>query len=346
MSKSTDNTTPRDTIWDRANESGWKLWILLVLNRQVLTAALLSVFFLAFIALGSLDPEPLRSVIETKDPIDTLFQALVTAIITGVTLVVTINQLVLSQELGALGDQRKRMEGAMDFKQDVESMLDEPVSPPDPSSFLLEIVSESKGGADRLAATIEGTDNEDRREFDEYISSLRRNAEQVVDRLQGAEFGTFDVLLAALNFNYSWKIYEARRIRNDYSEVLSKDAERAIDQIIESLAFFGPAREHFKTLYFQWELINLSRAVLYAAIPALIATVSMIIFVEGPTAITGSTLGVDNLLLTVSATTTIALLPFMILISYMLRIATVAKRTLAIGPFVLRTIGHKGSTEE
>lgn len=35
-------------------------------------------------------------------------------------------------------------------------------------------------------------------------------------------------------------------------------------------------------------------------------------------------------------TITISLLPFLILISYMLRIATITKHTLAVGPFILR----------
>jgi hypothetical protein len=42
-----------------------------------------------------------------------MFQGMTTATITGVTLVVTLSQLVFSQELGAVGDQRERMEGTI-----------------------------------------------------------------------------------------------------------------------------------------------------------------------------------------------------------------------------------------
>jgi hypothetical protein len=41
--------------------------------------------------------------------------------------------------------------------------------------------------------------------------------------------------------------------------------------------------------------------------------------------------------LVVSVAIGFAVLPFAVLLSYVLRIATVAKRTLSIGPFVLRT---------
>jgi len=60
-----------------------------------------------------------------------------------------------------------------------------------------------------------------------------------------------------------------------------------------------------------------------------------VIYVDAD-AISGVTLGVDHLVWLVSAMTTAALAPFMLLLSYVLRIATVAKRTLAVGPFILR----------
>nr|MCH7662101.1 hypothetical protein [Euryarchaeota archaeon] len=96
-----------------------------------------------------------------------------------------------------------------------------------------------------------------------------------------------------------------------------------------------PAREHFKTLYFQWELINLSRAILYAAVPALVVVAGMLMYVDVD-AVSGATMGVDNLVLLTSGAFTISLIPFVILLTYILRIATVAQRTLAMGPFILR----------
>ena len=153
------------------------------------------------------------------------------------------------------------------------------------------------------------------------------------------------MLLAALNFNYSWKLYEARRLAREHEAVLGGEARQAVDDLIEVLEFFGPAREHFKTLYFQWELINLSRAMLYAAVPALVVTASMILYVDGAATVVGSTAGVDNLVWVVAGASAVALVPFLVLVSYVLRIATVAKRTLAIGPFVLRETGRTGDVE-
>ena len=58
------------------------------------------------------------------------------------------------------------------------------------------------------------------------------------------------------------------------------------------------------------------------------------LFGSGP--IPGTTLGVANVLWIVAAAFTVSVLPSLILVSSTVRIATVAKRTLAIGPLILR----------
>jgi hypothetical protein len=321
---------------ERAGESRTKLWVLLEANRWVVAAVPVVGVFATLVVLGTLDPSPLPEAVASKDPVETTFQGFLTAIITGVTLVVTLSQLVLSQELGAVGDQRERMDEAMRFREDVEDAIDAPAAPPEPAAFLRSVVDATNARASELADAVADSDDDRLHErVDNLVDSIEGNAETVTDRLGDAQFGTFGVLFAALDYNYSWKIYEARRIRNTHDD-LSEDADRALDRLTEALTYFGPAREHFKTLYFQWELVNLSRVVLYAAVPALLVSVGMILFVDSPGTVTGATLGVDNLLWLVSAAVAVALVPFTLLLSYVLRIATVAKRTLAIGPFVLR----------
>ena len=324
-----------DTMRGRADESSWKLWMLLNADRWVVGGCVLGLLFGSFVLVSALAPVGLRDVLAQSDPTETLFQALVTAIITSVTLVATITQLVLSQELGAVGDQRERMEGAMQFRADVADMVDAPVSPPEPAAFLQALVDATQARAADLADAVEGNE-ELREQVTSYTNSLDRNADEVRKRLGEAQFGTFEVLYAALDYNYSWKIYEGRRLQTEYDDALSASAREALDGVVGTLRLFGPAREHIKTLYFQWELTSLSRTVLYAAVPALVVAISGVLFLDAPGTVTGATLGVDNLVWVVSAATTVALAPFVVLLAYVLRIATIAKRTLAIGPFVLR----------
>ncbi|WP_321112184.1 hypothetical protein [Halorussus salinisoli] len=333
-----DDSQPNDTMRERADESRVKLWLLLEANRWAVAGGLLAGVFVAMVALGVLDPSPLQQSVAASDPTETLFQAYVTTIVTGVTLVVTLNQLVLSQELGPVGDQRTKMDDAMEFRKDVEEILDAPVSPPEPTSFLRELVRETCSRANALRDEVaDSRDEELKNQVDDYVDGLTRNADAVNDRLDDAEFGSYDMLSAVLDFNYSWKIFVTRRIHNQHADSVSDDARDAFDDLEEVLTFFGPAREHFKTLYFQWELVDLSRAMLYSAVPALVVASSMIIYYDAR-AVPGATLGISNDVLVTSLAVTISTVPFMLLLSYILRIATVAKRTLAIGPFVLRDV--------
>ena len=333
---------PSDTMRERVPGSRTRVWLLMDANRWLVAAVLVLAVFGAIVAVGAIDPTSFRSNVLNGDPVDTLFQAFVTAIITGVTLVVTINQLVLSQELGAVGDQRERMQGAMSFRSDVEDELDAPVSPPEPAQFLKALIEETRDRATAFGDAVEESTDETLREHaDDYVDSLTDNADEVADRLGDAEFGTFDVVSAALNYNYSWKIYEARRLRGEHADALSDDAREALDRVESVLELFGPAREHVKTLYFQWELINLSRAILYASVPALVVTSVVLLYLDAP-GVTGTTFGLDNLVWAVSLASAVAITPFMLLLAYVLRIATVAKRTLSIGPFILRETERPG----
>ena len=335
-----DSDVGAGTMRERADESRWKLWLLLGADRRVVAALALLSVFLALVGLSQVVGTDLRAAIGSSDPVETLFQGLLTAIITGVTLVVTLSQLVLSQELGALGDQQERMEGAMSFRRSVESVVDSDVTPPDPASFLRSLVA----AVGRQAATLQtAAENGGDERLRSFADDLVADADAVGDDLEDTQFGTFGVVFAALNFNYASKIYEARRLRA--ADATGDDAAETLDDLVETLTLFGPAREHVKTLYFQWELIELSRAIAYAAIPALIVSAGMILYGGQTAVVQGGVLGVDSVVWLVSAATTVALVPFVLLLAYILRIVTVAKRTLSIGPFVLRDTVHSGGDE-
>lgn len=332
---STTGDAPRDLLRERVGQSRWKLWLQLEANRWLVTGVLLAIVFITLVGVGYLYPTT-ETAIRTSDSVDTLFQGLLTATITVVTLVLTLNQLVLSQELGAVNDQRERMEGAMKFRQDVADIIQAPVSPSRPAQFLRALVQVSGERAQTLREAVPETVNDEfGTEVKDFTSSLIENADQVAAGLDDARFGDFDVIASALNFNYSWKIFTGRRIRERYGERLDDEGKAALDDLIEVLKLFGPAREHFKTLYFQWELINLSRRIIVAAIPALLVSGSMVMFFNDAT-YSIELFQVETLVAVIAIAATISVAPFLILLAYVIRIATVTKHTLSIGPFILR----------
>ncbi|MFW6269767.1 MAG: hypothetical protein ACOC4G_06765 [Bacillota bacterium] len=303
-------------------------------KRWIITGVLVTIVFIILVITGYLYPA-VESSIRSSDSVDTLFQAFLTATISGVTIVVSLNQLILSQELGAVKDQRERMEGAMQFRKDAEEMIQEQVSPSRPSQFISTLVQESAERAKDLRDEVSESDNKDfRQEINDFTISLINNAEQVVEELDDVRFGKYDVISSTLNFNYSWKIYTARRIKKEYNTLLTEKGKEELDKLIEILTLFASTREHFKTLFFQSNLIELTRRILLAAVPALLVSCYMIIFFN-PKSYSITIFNIGSLVLLVALTTTIALIPFLILISYIIRIATITKYTLSIGPFIL-----------
>ncbi|MFB6112610.1 MAG: hypothetical protein ABEJ58_00745 [Halodesulfurarchaeum sp.] len=330
-----DSQAPQDRMRERAQENRFTLWFLLEADRWIVTGILLVIVFFTLLAVGYLYPTA-ESAIRTSDSVDTLFSGFLTATITVVTLVITLNQLVLSQELGAVGDQRERMEGAMTFREDVASVVESSVSPARPAQFLRALVQVSGERARDLREAIpETAEDELQSEVEILTESVIENAEKVSTGLDDATFGRFDVMSSALNFNYSWKIFTGRRIREEYRDALDEEGMESLESLIEVLQFFGPAREHFKTLFFQWDLIDLSRRMVATAIPALLVSGSMVIFFNDAT-FHLVLFDVEMMVFVIAAAATASVVPFLILLAYVVRIATVTKRTLSIGPFILR----------
>lgn len=310
-----------------------RLYLLLNTNRLLLTGILTSGIFAWFVYAGA--TTPFREYMVNMGPSRYIFQALVSALVTGVTLVVTITQLVLSQELGPLGSQRERMSDSMGFRDDIEEYFGA-ISPPEPESFLQALIENSRERAESLQQVVEGTANSELEDdVNQFTDHLIEHAEQVSEKLEDRTFGEYAVVEAALDYNYSGKIYDTRRIRDEYGDDLSENEQRALIDLLHVLSFFGPARQYIKTLYFQWQLADLSRYIIYVTITALAITAALGLYLS-PSMFPGSTLGVDNLVWTVSFGLTIGLVSFLLLSMYLIRLATIAKRTLAIGPFILR----------
>ncbi|MDZ5810348.1 hypothetical protein U4E84_03140 [Halorubrum sp. AD140] len=329
-----------DTMRERAGENRVKLWLLLRADRLLVAGVLTLAVFVAFVAVAVVFSPSLAEKVGASDPIETLFASMITVIVTGATLVVTIGQVVLTQENGPLGDQQERMNDTLAVRDAIADLTGSP-APTDPAAFLDAILEAASSRARDLRGSVRerGDDESDEtalwEDVDDLTAAVVENADSVRNQLDGAEFGSFDVVFAALNFDYGPKIGRAERLVADHDDALTDDERDLLEGLTESLSLFGPAREHVKTLYFQWELIDLSRGILYAAVPALVVAGAMLTVVDAGT-FPGRTLGVDHVTLVVGGAFAVTLLPFLLFVSYVLRVLTIAKRTLAIGPLVLR----------
>ncbi len=334
---SSDGTATSDKI---AGNRLW-LWLVVRLNRWLLTGLILFSIFLVLVGASTLGLTPLRVTAEEHSSVEYLFSAFLGAIITGTTIVVTINQLVLSQELGAVGDQRTRMQESTAFRQDLEEITGTDVAPPGPAAVFITLLSGIETRARRVETVAARSANQEVRDaLTAYTDELITNTRRISTELEDAQFGSFDVIWAVLGFNYSWQIYRLRQFEETHAGELGAETEREIEELSTALRLFAPAREHFKTLYFQWKLIDLSRVLLYISIPSLVVMALFVLFVD-QTTMPGETAGVDNLVWLTSAGFAVGVAPFVVFIVYVLRIVTVAKQTLAMGPMILQESKRK-----
>jgi hypothetical protein len=337
MSDPTDHadeiTRPGDTMRERVGESRAKIWFLITANRWLVTGFFMLLAYATLVVLHVFGPSSARKLVTTS-AVTSLFSSVIIALITSITLVLSISQFVLTEEIGPLGEQREQMRNVTEFRGDVEETVEMATSPAEPSRFLRTLIEAADQRARRLKDTV--TDGDELQEIASYADGLLEHSQVVSDELTNTDFGSFEVLLPVLNYNYSWKIYAARNLKAKYADSLSDEAEEALDDLVEALRFFGPAREHFKTLYVQWEIINISRAVLYGAMPALSIAAYMMLVFDASRLFGTALFGIDVAFLFASAMYVLTLSPFAVVLAYVVRVLTVIKRTLAIGPFVLR----------
>jgi hypothetical protein len=326
---STDNT-----LRERTGINKYWFWLLFGANRWVVAGGLAFLIFLVFMIWGVMKPVSLHSTMQSSDMVETVFAGLVGAIITGTTLVVTINQLVLSQEIGSLGNQRNRMDATMDFRQNTDDLLGM-TTPADPAAYLRALIETSERRAGALRDALSGTENRELYEkVDEYVTDLLGNADHARTHLEDADFGSFDVVSPALDYNYGQRMHDVRRLGTAYEDSLTDEQRTAFRELLETLTMYGVVREYIKNLYIQWALVKLSRAILYAAVIALTVAGGMVVFVD-PTTFPGTFLGIESVLWVVSAAFAVSALPFLLFTSYVVRLATLAKQTLSMGPLML-----------
>ena len=316
-------------------------WVLLRGERTWVAAMLLAGVFGVLLLTSVVRPLDLQQLLENTNTVQTLFSALLSGSILLVSIVVSINSIVLSEEITDIESQRERIDASIRYRGQIEEFIESDVSPARPAEFLRTILKVIDRQADGIAQIAEKGDNEEFAEeariFSEEVS---REAEKAGETLSGAEFGSFNVLLAGLDYDYSWQLHVARRFERKYGHRLGDDQQNAIDDLVETLKVFATGREYFKSLYYKREFARLSSRLLYVALPTVVY-ISYVMLVLDTSLfpeiwLLFKPLRIRPLALFTTFSYTIALAPYVVLTSYVIRAMTVTLQTLASGPFVLR----------
>ncbi|ELY58761.1 hypothetical protein [Natronolimnohabitans innermongolicus] len=303
-------------------------WIL-VDGDRLFVATLISVgVFLFFLLLNEVG----FIAVVNDDSITRLAGGMIAGTFSLVTLVVSINQLILSQEFASAGDAREQLEGVMEFRRNVADTAGVPASPGAPSRVLELLVESARAHASGLADAIQTHDDDDVRKLVvEYTEIVEESADRIDDTLEQTKFGTFQAVSAAIGYNSAWQLYLARNIRGRYEESMSDEAASELEALITTLELFDTTREHFKTTYLQKELTRFSQLTIYCGVPAILAAMTLgFVYAD----LAGPTVSAAFLPYVVSALIAIVISPLALLAAFILRTATVTRRTASVGPML------------
>ncbi len=319
------------------HETSVKQWLLLRANRVTVSAAILVGVFCVLLGTSLIWPFEMQNLLTETTAVQTLFNTLLGGIVLLVTIVVSINSIVLSQDLTSLDTQTERVESTMEFQKTIESVADVDTCPTQPAAFLHLMLDTVLHRVQKLHEAIEDQpDDTFHQELAEYLHLLEGYTNLADQRLAAADPDSITVLIAGLQYDYAGAIHSTRDLRARYEENLNETQREALDDLVEVLKLFAIGHEYFKSLFYMREFGKLSKALLYVSLPVIVI-ISYVVL-----AISAGEYPVDSPFQYVPATTvftmaayTIALAPYIVLTAFILRSATVASRSLAAGPFVL-----------
>ncbi|WP_226021372.1 hypothetical protein [Halomicrobium salinisoli] len=320
----------------RSTTSGPVHWFLLSGNRHAVTAALFTVMFGSILVVGTVWSFEMQQVLTETESVQTILNTLLSGIILLVSIVVSINSVVLSYDLASIGQQRERIEKAVRFRYDLGDYADPGSKPTNPGIFLDAILAAVDESASDLQSALEDAPDDDLyRETASFAAEVQESVTQFNERHDRDDADELEVLWAGLEFDYTAHMDRSQDLQVRYAESGDDEIASRLDALVELFELFATGKEYFKTLYYSREFSTLSRTLISVSLPAIVVNATSILAIDAGLLPDVWLLGLPPLLTFVATTFAVSLLPFLVLTSFTLRAATVARKTVAAGPFVL-----------
>lgn len=305
-------------------------WVLLDGNRWLLVALLVGSLVAGTFLLS------LTDVVGVAEGafVATTFGAAISGLFSFVPIVITVNQLTVSRLFGSPEQVRAQIDDVDALRREFGGRHpSQSVCPTEPAQFLalaLEVVDDR---VDALERAVADAGPEATAAIEEFADIVHAQTDHVGARLDGTDIRLIQVLPAMMGDSYSRNVNDVRHLRSTFADDLSLDATAVLDDLEESFIALDVLRQYYKALYLTQELSHLSRLIGYTGIGAfVVATLVIMAFANGQP-MGGQPLLLDALL---SVAFGVVFLPFAVLLSFILRVATIAKRTAAPGTFTPR----------
>lgn len=301
-------------------------WLLLEGNRQAVAGGVVLlgfVLFAGFVRAGVV-------VVDGSSVVDTLLASGVTSgLLTLITVALTINQLLLSRVFGSPGELGDRLDETLDYRSRIEELADVPTSPNDPVAFLGLIGEALDDHLSALDGEHQGYPADARQRLESYRDGLGSYADllSAVDPDAEGMIESYPLLLGA---EYADFLTATREIRNRHGAAFTEDHSSALESIQDLLEGVAILRQFYKTTTIQQELARLSRLIAYSGVVGVLTAYSLALAYTSPA---GTTIHPAWRPWVVPLGLAVTLSPLALLISYTLRIATISRYTVSVGPF-------------
>lgn len=305
-------------------------WILLEGNRIAVATALLTFVYVSLMLVGIIWPLEMQVLLTETSTVENILETFLSGIILLVSIVVSINSIVLSQDITSVDEQEERIRGTGEFWQDINDLADTTESPSDLRSFLEVVTTVIIKNAESVADATDGLEQDFHDEAHEYTESVTGSVEGLHD-ITSTGGANFSLLWTALEIDYGPLLDRTHVLQSQTEESYPEAYNDSLDQLLEAFQLFAVGREYFKTMYYTREVSRLSRILLVISLPVIVVTASAILAISADLFPDWWVLGLPPLHSFVATTFTIALIPYIMLTSFMLRLSTVAKRTNAEG---------------
>lgn len=300
-------------------------WISLTGNRHVVAAgavlvAVASTYALIRAGVLAVGPSSYAS---------TLFASGITSgMLTLVTVALSINQLILSRVFGSPSGLADRLDGTRELRERVRTKAGLSTTPNDPAMFLSMLASTLADQAETFESALDDA-GYDVDEVYDYARGIQRYGSNIDDGIEeGATM--VDVLDIVLGTEYAQNLVATEHVRNAYGDSLSEECADELSNIDDLLESIAVTRQFFKTLSLQQDLARLSRLLAFTGFVAVGATVWITLLYRS----NGLTVAASQFPLIFSLGVGVLATPLALFIAYIVRAASIARRTVSVGPFV------------
>ncbi|MDS0473904.1 hypothetical protein [Natrinema sp. 1APR25-10V2] len=315
--------------------SRFREWVLIEADRVLIAAIISVVVFFLLLVLHRL------GIVSFVNPnsVTRVASGMIAGTFSLVTLVVSINQLILSQEFASAGKAQERLDSVIDFRRTVADETGATASPVSPTKFLELLIESIARDAEALAAAVDDHDEAVRRAIVLYTNAVQAECERIDETLEHTSFGTFRAVLAATAYDEDWQLHVGAHLRNAYDDSLSPTATERLEELHESLKLFHVAGEQFKTTYLQRELTRFSQLTVYAGVPSILSAIFIgLLYAD----VTGPSISIAALPYVTIGLIVVVLSPLALLVSFILRTTTITRRTASAGPMLPQKAPEEG----